>query len=167
MKRIGITIIAILFFTLASGPAVAGLFLELVVETKGITGKKDSAWTIKNHITEYASRTDKNSEINILDCETMTMYRLDTQKKVYEKSRFAPPPKQEKKIKQMFGEIVVTPTKEMRKIQGHDCVKHIVSFMMTSTDYWGAKDVKEHAELSEIGKKNKKCQKIIPITTQH
>lgn len=169
MKRMGIAIFAALFFTLVSSPAGAGLYWDSTVVTKKIPGKKDGTQKSKNYVTEYATRTENGDVINIFDCETLTMYRLNAKEKTYSKANFSTtgmPAGQQEMMQKMLGEMTVEKTDQKKTINGHECVKHVVTLMMNSTDYWVAGDMDAFTELKMIGENMSKVFEKNPMLRQ-
>jgi hypothetical protein len=100
-----------------------------------------------------------------MNFDTKVMYQINPQAKTYQQINIAEmgkPPEmkgekgqqmQQQMMKNMMGNIQVTPTQETRQIAGYNCQKYLVSGMMMNSDYWLSKDVKGYEEVKEIGKK--------------
>ncbi|MCX5881783.1 MAG: DUF4412 domain-containing protein [Deltaproteobacteria bacterium] len=168
MKKVGLMLKFLLFSVILglmiSSAAVADLYWESDQETKGMPGRPDETKVIKTYLTSYASRTEREGQITIMNFDTKIMYHINPQAKTYQQINMAEmgkPPEikdekgqmQQQMMKNMMGNIQVTPTQETRQIAGYNCQKYLVSGMMMNSDYWLSKDVKGYEELKEIGKK--------------
>jgi hypothetical protein len=168
MKKVGLMMKFLLFsFILGlmiSSAALADLYWESDQETKGIQGRPDETKVIKTYLTSYASRTEREGQITIMNFDTKIMYHINPQTKTYQQINMAEmgkPPEmkgekgqmQQQMMKNMMGNIQVTATQETRQIAGYNCQKYLVSGMMMNSDYWLSKDVKGYEEIKEIGKK--------------
>jgi hypothetical protein len=168
MKKVGLMLKLLLFSIIlglmASSAAMADLYWESDQETKGMPGRPDETKVIKTYLTAYASRTEREGQITIMNFDTKVMYQINPQAKTYQQTNMAEmgkPPEmkgekgqmQQQMMKNMMGNIQVTPTQETRQIAGYNCQKYLVSGMMMNSDYWLSKDVKGYEEVKEIGKK--------------
>jgi len=169
MKKVGLMLKYLLFSVvlglMISSVAMADLYWESDQETKGMPGRPDETKVIKTYLTEYASRTEREGQITIMNFDTKVMYQINPQAKTYQQINIAEmgkPPEmkgekgqqmQQQMMKNMMGNIQVTPTQETRQIAGYNCQKYLVSGMMMNSDYWLSKDVKGYEEVKEIGKK--------------
>ena len=168
MKKIGLMLKFLLFSVvlclMTSSVATADLYWESDQETKGMPGRPDETKVIKTSVTAYASRTEHEGQITIMNFDTKTMYHINPAAKTYQKINMAEmgkPPEikgekgqmQQQVMKSMMGNIQVTPTDEARQIAGYNCRKYLVSGMMMNSQYWLSKDVKGYEEVKEIGKK--------------
>lgn len=155
-----------LFFLglMSSSVAMADLYWESDQETKGMPGRPDETKVIKTYLTASASRTEREGQITIMNFDTKIMYHINPQAKTYQQINMAEMGKQpamkgekgqmqQQMMKNMMGNIQVTPTQETRQIAGYNCKKYLVSGMMVNSDYWLSKDVKGYEEVKEIGKK--------------
>lgn len=169
MKKVGLVLKFLLFSIIlgliTSSAAMADLYWESDQETKGMPGRPDETKVIKTYLTVYASRTEQEGQITIMDFDTKIMYHINPQAKTYQQINLAEmgkPPEmkgekgqmQQQMMKNMMGNIQVTPTQETRQIAGYNCQKYLVSGMMMNSDFWLSKDVKGYEEIKEIGKKN-------------
>ena len=168
MKKVGLMLKFLLFSIIlslmTSSFAMADLYWESDQETKGMPGRPDETKLIKTYLTEYASRTEREGQITIMNFNTKIMYHINPQAKTYQQINMAemgkPPAMkgekgqmQEQMMKSMMGNIQVTPTQETRQIAGYNCKKYLVSGMMMNSEYWLSKDVKGYEEVKAIGKK--------------
>ncbi len=167
MKKVGLVLKFLLFSIIlgmiTSSAAMADLYWESDQETKGMPGRPDETRVIKTYLTAYASRTEQEGQITIMNFDTKIMYHINPQAKTYQQINLAEmgkPPEMkgdkgqmQQMMKNMMGNIQVTPTQETRQIAGYNCQKYMVSGMMMNSDYWLSKDVKGYEEIKEIGKK--------------
>lgn len=168
MKKGGLMLNLLLFSVIlglmTSSAAMADLYWESDQETKGMPGRPDETKVIKTYLTAYASRTEREGQITIMNFDTKIMYHINPKAKTYQQINMAEmgkPPEmkgekgqmQQQMMKNMMGNIQVTPTQETRQIAGYNCQKYLVSGMMMNSDYWLSKDVKGYEEIKEIGKK--------------
>jgi hypothetical protein len=169
MKKVGLMLKyllpSVVLGLMISSAAMADLYWESDQETKGMPGRPDETKVIKTYLTEYASRTEREGQITIMNFDTKVMYQINPQAKTYQQINIAEmgkPPEmkgekgqqmQQQMMKNMMGNIQVTPTQETRQIAGYNCQKYLVSGMMMNSDYWLSKDVKGYEEVKEIGKK--------------
>jgi len=168
MKKVGFMLKFFLFSVvlclMTSSAAMADIYWESDQETKGMPGRPDETNVIKTYLTAYASRTEREGQITIMNFDTKIMYHINPQAKTYQQINMAEmgkPPEikgeksqaQQQMMKNMMGNIQVTPTEETRQIAGYNCHKYLVSGMMMNSDYWLSKDVKGYEEIKEIGKK--------------
>lgn len=168
MKKVGLMLKIVLFWgalvLMTSSAAMADLYWESDQETKGMPGRPDETRVIKTYLTAYASRTELEGQITIMNFDTKIMYHLNPKDKTYQQINMAEmgkPPEmkgekgqmQQQMMKNMMGNMQVTPTEETRQIAGYNCRKYLVSGMMMNSDYWLSKDVKGYEEVKEIGKK--------------
>ena len=168
MKKGGLMLNLLLFSVIlglmTSSAVMADLYWESDQETKGMPGRPDETKVIKTYLTAYASRTEREGQITIMNFDTKIMYHINPQAKTYQQINMAEmgkPPEmkgekgqaQQQMMKNMMGNIQVTPTQETRQIAGYNCQKYLVSGMMMNSDYWLSKDVKGYEEIKEIGKK--------------
>jgi hypothetical protein len=159
IKRIA-GLVGIMFFMVASA-AYADLYWELEQVTTGMPMQAGGAKIIKNYMTADFSRVESDDGIQILDFNTMTMYILNPGQKTYEKMNLKnmgaqmgmEDPAMQGMMKQMMGEIKVTPTGYTQKIAGYNCKKYMVSMMMVNSEYWLSKEVKGFKEVKAMGKK--------------
>ena len=74
MKKVGLMMKFLLFsFILGlmiSSAALADLYWESDQETKGIQGRPDETKVIKTYLTSYASRTEREGQITIMNFDT-------------------------------------------------------------------------------------------------
>ena len=105
----------------------------------------------KNYLTSYASRTETEGMIVIIDFDNMNMYQLDPGAKTYTKVNIVSMMGQ--MPEGMMKDMQVTPTNETRKIAGYKCKKYIVTVMGMKSEHWLSKDVKGYEEFKAIYKK--------------
>jgi hypothetical protein len=168
MKKAGLMLKFLMFSVvlglMITSVALADLYWESDQETKGMPGRADESMVIKTYLATYASRTEHGGQITIMNFDTKVMYLLNPKDKTYQQiniSEMGKPPEmkgekgkmQQQMMKNMMGDIQVTPTPETRQIAGYNCRKYLVSGMMMNSDYWLSKDVKGYEEVKEIGKK--------------
>jgi hypothetical protein len=168
MKKVSLMLKFLMFSVvlglMTSSAVMADLYWESDQETKGMPGRPDETKVIKTYLTAYASRTEREGQITIMNFDTKIMYHINPQAKTYQQINMAEmgkPPEmkgekgqmQQQMMKNMMGNIQVTPTQETRQIAGYNCQKYLVSGMMMNSDYWLSKDVKGYEEIKEIGKK--------------
>jgi hypothetical protein len=168
MKKVGLLLklllVSVFLSLMVSSVVMADLYWESDQETKGMPGRPDETKVIKTYLTAYASRTEREGQITIMNFDTKIMYHINPQAKTYQRINMAemgkPPEmkgekaqKQQQMMKNMMGNIQVTPTDESRQIAGYNCQKYLVSGMMMNSEYWLSKDVKGYEEIKEIGKK--------------
>lgn len=168
MKTIGLMLklllVSVVLGLMTSSGVMADLYWESDQETKGMPGRPDENQVVKHYLSAYASRTEREGQITIMNFDTKIMYHIDPQAKTYQRINVAEmgkPPEmkgekgqmQQQMMKNMMGNIQVTPTQETRQIAGYNCRKFLVSGMMMNSEYWLSKDVKGYEELKEIGKK--------------
>lgn len=168
MKKSGlilkITLFSVALAFMTSTAAMADLYWESEQQTKGMPGHPDETKIVKTYLTSYASRTERDGQINIMNFDTKIMYHINPQAKTYQQINLAeigkPPAMsgekgkaQQQMMKNMMGNIQVTPTDEKKQIAGYNCRKYLVSGMMMNSEYWVSKDVKGYDEVKAIGKK--------------
>jgi hypothetical protein len=170
MKKVGLMLkfllVSVILGLMISSVAMADLYWESDQETKGMPGHPDESKIVKTYLTSYASRTEREGQITIMNFDTKAMYLINPQAKTYQQIDMAEMGKmpamkgekgqqmqQQQMMKNMMGNIQVTPTEETRQIAGYNCRKYLVSGMMMNSDYWLSKDVKGYEEVKEIGKK--------------
>ncbi len=172
MKKVGsmlkFLLLSVALGLMMSSVAMADLYWESDQETKGMPGRPDETRVIKTYLASYASRTEREGQITIMNFDTKVMYQINPQAKTYQQINIAemgkPPAmkgekgqmqqkQQQQMMKNMMGNIQVTPTQETRNIAGYNCQKYLVSGMMMNSDYWLSKDVEGYEEVKEIGKK--------------
>jgi hypothetical protein len=168
MKKAGqivrLLLLSVVLAVMSSSVVLADVYWESEQETKGMPGRPDETRIIKTYLSENAFRTEREGQITIMNFDTRIMYHLNPQAKTYQQINMAEigkPPEmkgekgqmQQQMMKNMMGNIQVTPTEETRKIAGYDCKKYQVSGMMMNSDYWLSKDVKGYDEVKEIGKR--------------
>jgi len=168
MKKIGVMVkfllVSVTLCLMISSAAMADLYWESNQEIKGMPGRPDETTVIKTYLTAYASRTERDGQITIMNFDTKMMYHINPQAKTYQQINMAEMGKmpeikgekgqmQQQMMKNMMGNIQVTPTQETRQIAGYNCQKYLVSGMMMNSEYWLSKDVKGYEEIKEIGKK--------------
>ncbi|RTZ99852.1 MAG: hypothetical protein DSY90_00090 [Deltaproteobacteria bacterium] len=158
-------ILSVLFVALlASVPlAGAGIYFESTQVSQGVPGQTDGPQTVRNYLTEHASRAETADRIIITNYDTGVMYQIDPQAKTYREINLAGMgmPKMEAKesealqgmLKKMMGRLTVVPTGETKEIAGYPCRKYLVKIMMMHSEYWVSKKVPGYAELMTIGKK--------------
>jgi hypothetical protein len=170
MKKVGLMVrfwlYSVVLGLMITSSAMADLYWESDQETKGMPGgRPDETRVIKTYLTAYASRTEqREGQITIMNFDTKIMYIINPEAKTYQQINMAEmgkPPEmkgekgqmQQQMMKNMMGNIQVTPTQETKQIAGYNCQKYLVSGMMMNSDYWLSKDVKGYDEIKEIGKK--------------
>jgi len=168
MKKAGLMfrllLLSVILVFMTSSAAMADLYWESEQETKGMPGRPDESKIIKTYLSANAFRTEREGQISIMNFDTKIMYHINPQAKTYQKINMAEigkPPEmkgdkanmQQQMMKNMMGNIQVTPTQETRQIAGYNCQKYQVTGMMMNSDYWLSKDVKGYDEIKEIGKK--------------
>ena len=88
MKNVGLMMKFLLFsFILGlmiSSAAVADLYWESDQETKGIQGRRDETKVIKTYLTSYASRTEREGQITIMNFDTKILYHINPQTTTYQ-----------------------------------------------------------------------------------
>jgi hypothetical protein len=151
------------FFIFFTVPVYADLFWQNIQETKEFPGQPDEVQTVDYYFTPNASRTEIGNMATIMDFDSMMLYQLDNQAKIYYKidlntmghmagegehaEAFS------KMMKQMMGETRIIPTNETRKIADYDCRKYNLQVMMVEIEYWVTQDIDHYKELKEIGGK--------------
>lgn len=170
MKKAGLIlnflVVSVVLGLVLSSVAMADLYWESDQETKGMPGHPDEVKIIKTYLSSYASRTEREGQITVMNFDTKVMYLINPKDKTYQRINMAEMGKmpemkgdkgqmqqQQQMMKSMMGNMQVTPTDETRQIAGYNCRKYLVSGMMMKSDYWLSKDVKGYEEVKEIGKK--------------
>jgi hypothetical protein len=154
-------IMAILFIP---GLAFADLYWESEQVTKGVQGQSDQTQIVKNYMTDYASRTEMEDRVTIMDFDKMVIYQLNPAAKTYVKNNMKdigrPPGMKDEEVKafqemmrKMIGEVKVVPTNEKKKIAGYNCTKYELGMMATQSEYWLSKEVKGYEEMKTVGRK--------------
>lgn len=171
MKKISlpmtVLVVCVMGVVFSATSSRADLYWESIVETTGMSGKPDSSHGTKNYMTSYASRSDNVNRIVIMNFEEKTMIQMNPSQKTYHQTHLGEAPKppmlikdekaaaKEKMMKQMLGNIKVTPTEETRKIGEYSCKKYLVSGMMMNSEYWLSKEVTGYDEMQQIIEKLK------------
>ncbi len=156
-----IAVTAILVFT---GLAHADLYWESEQVTKGVQGQPDQTQIVKNYMTDYASRTEMEDRVTIMDFDKMVIYQLNPAAKTYVKNNMKeigrPPGMKDEEaqafqemMRKMIGEVKVVPTNEKKKIAGYNCTKYDLAMMATRSEYWLSKEVKGYEEMKTVGRK--------------
>jgi hypothetical protein len=146
------------------GLAFADLYWESEQVTKGVQGQPDETQIVKNYMTDYASRTDMEDRVTIMDFDKMVIYQLDLAAKTYVKNNMKdigrPPGMKDEEaqafqemVRKMIGEVKVVPTNEKKKIAGYNCIKYELAMMATRSEYWLSKEVKGYEEMKIVGRK--------------
>ena len=154
-------VMAVLIFP---GLALADLYWESEQVTKGVQGQPDQTQTVKNYMTDSASRTDMGDHVTIMDFDKKVIYQLNPTSKTYMKSDMkdigTPPGLKDEEaqayqemMRKMIGEVKVVPTNEKKKIAGYNCTRYELAMMATRSEYWLSKEVKGYEEMKAIGRK--------------
>jgi hypothetical protein len=167
MKK-GRKFVKIIFVVMAlvifQGLARADLYWESEQVTKGVQGQPDRTQTVKNYMTDSASRTDMGDHVTIMDFDKKVIYQLNPTAKTYIKSDMKdigrPPGMKDEEaqafqemMRKMIGEVKVVPTNEKKKIAGYNCTKYELAMMATRSEYWLSKEVKGYEEMKAVGRK--------------
>jgi len=168
----------LMFFLAISPSAYSDLYWECVVVTGGapeglpkdlpkevrdqmLDQFKPRTETAKYYLTAYASRSETNDMIMIVEFDTMTMYQINLNDKTYTKVSST---EMEQMTAGMTEDMKVTPTNETKKISGYNCKKYKVTVMGLESEHWLSKDVKGYKEFKAISekiyKKNKKLRQM-------
>lgn len=154
-------------FLIISPAAHADLFWESIQVTAGVPGQPDETITVKNYLTEKASRIEMGKQITIMNFDSGKIYQMSQEDMTCtetdmnaiggmpdmgEEGAQAMQQVQEM-MKQMLSTIQITPTNETQNIAGYKCRKYNVTFMMTTSEYWASQEVEGYGELKAIGKK--------------
>ncbi|HAA03787.1 MAG TPA: hypothetical protein DCZ69_19450 [Syntrophobacteraceae bacterium] len=156
--------------------AYADLYWETEQVSQGVPGKQGPA-IVKHYYTSKASRQDlADGKIMITDFEAKTVYQIDPATKTYSVMNLADlggakemegmPADQRKMMESMMGSMQITPTNDTKTINGYNCRKYLMNFMMTSGEYWVSKDVKGLDELKSISEKTAKIYEGNPMLKQ-
>lgn len=167
-------------FLIISPAAHADLFWESIQETAGVPGQPDETITVKNYLTEKASRIEMGKQITIMNFDSGKIYQMSQEDMTCtetdmnaiggmpdmgEEGAQAMQQVQEM-MKQMLSTIQITPTNETQNIAGYKCRKYNVTFMMTTSEYWASQEVEGYGELKAIGKKTADIFKDNPMLKQ-
>jgi Domain of unknown function (DUF4412) len=158
------TIFVLMVILVFPGLALADLYWESEQVSKGVQGQPDETQTVKNYMTEYASRTDMENRVTIMDFDKMVIFQLNPADKTYVKNNMKdigrPPGMKEEEVqafqemmRKMIGEVKVVPTNEKKKIAGYNCVKYELGMMATHSEYWLSKEVNGYEEMKTVGRK--------------
>jgi hypothetical protein len=154
--------------------AHADVYWETEQVTQGVQGQPPGPTIMKHYYTSKASRADlADGKIMITDFDTKTFYQVDPATKTYSvmsleemggtKEMASMPAEQRKMMEAMMGSMQITPTNETKTINGYKCNKYLMSFMMTTGEYWVSKDVKGLDELKRIAEKTRKLYEGNPM----
>ncbi len=156
--------LAVMAIVVFPGLAAADLYWESEQVTKGVQGQPDQTLMVKNYMTDYASRTDMEDRVTIMDFDKMVIYQLNPAAKTYMKNNMKdvgrPPGMKDEEVqafqemmKKMIGEVEVVPTNEKKKIASYNCTKYELTMMATQSEYWLSKEVKGYEEMKALGRK--------------
>ena len=154
-----------LFAGLCAPSAYADLYFETANVSTNPHNKHQSTTTLKYFFNSNASRLEfGNSKTYILDHKAMKLFSLDPKTKTYTELNVGELPglpdtsgagKQTIMDEAMTAVLAVqvTPTDEMRTIEGYNCRKYNVNLVLVNGEYWISKDVKGYRELKALGAK--------------
>jgi hypothetical protein len=154
-----------LFAGFCSTSARADLYFETANISTSMPHQQKSATTLKYYFNSSASRVEfGNGKVYILDYNAMKLFSLDPGAKTYTELNIGtlpglPDPSCSGKQKVMdeaisaMMAIQVTPTNEMKTIEGYECRRYNVNLPMVNGEYWVSKDVKGYRELKAMGAK--------------
>ena len=164
--------LALIFFLTLLPMAYADLYWVSVVKTGGtpkglpenlpkevrdqmLAQFKSETHTQKNYLTSYASRTETEQGIMIMDFESMMMYQLKPKNKTYTKINMKSMMEGQmgEMAKKMAEDSKVTRTNDTKKINGYQCRKYIVTIMGSENEYWMSKDVEGFREFEALNEK--------------
>lgn len=155
-SRIINTIMVVMWLMLCASNALADLHWISSQETKGVPDQPDETVIVNSYLKNNVMRIEEEELIIIIDYNTMMMYQLNTVDKTYSKmdlNEMHGISSEELKIMQaMMGNVKLAATDEEKTIAGYKCKKYIVSFMITSNEYWVSKEVKGYEEFRSLGK---------------
>jgi hypothetical protein len=164
-------------FLIGVSSAFADLYWESEQVTQGVKGQPPGPSIMKSYYTDKASRIElADGKIVIMDFDKKLVYSLDPAAKTYSqmdmnemggsKQMANMPAEQRKMMESMMQNMQITPTAETKVINGYNCKKYMVSFMMMNSEYWLSKDVKGYDELKAIGAKMAKSFEGNPMLKQ-
>ena len=125
------------------------------VRDKMLARFKKETHTQKQYLTPYASRTETEQGIMIMDFRSMTLYQLNPKNKTYTKINIESmmEGKMGKMAKKMTENLKTIRTNETKKIDGYQCRKYIVKIMGSENEYWMSKDVEGFREFEALNEK--------------
>ncbi|MEM5786595.1 MAG: DUF4412 domain-containing protein [Syntrophobacteraceae bacterium] len=162
----------------AAPAARADIYWENENISQGIPGQKDGVTLQKNYFTATAARIETgDGKILITDYDTMMLYNLNPADKTYSvidlNQPIGVPPKMSGPDKERMGKMMgqmmqirITPTDEIKTIQGYKCRKYLADIAMVQGIYWVSKDVKGYQELRAIGAKLASAAERNPMLRQ-
>jgi hypothetical protein len=154
-----------LFAGLCAPSVNADLYFETENISTNIPNQTNGASTLKNYFTSNASRVELSSgKVYILDYNAMKLFSLDPKAKTYTELGIGKlpglPDKSGAGKQKLMDEAItavlaiqVTPTDEMKTIEGYKCRKYNVNLGIVNGEYWVSKDVKGYQELKTLGAK--------------
>ena len=154
-----------LFAGLFAPSAKADLYFESENVSTNIPNQPNGTAIQKNYFTSNRSRFEMgNGKVFILDYKAMKMFSLDSKAKTYTELNLGQvpglpenmPAANKEKVGELMGAILaihITPTNEVKTIEGYQCRKYNANFAGMNGEYWVSKDVKGYQELKAVGSK--------------
>lgn len=155
-----------LFAGLWASSANADLYFETVNVTTNLPHQQTATTTLKYYFNSKASRVELgNGKAYIFNYDAMKLFSLDAKARTFTEinlggqlpglPNISGSGKQKAMDEAMAAvmAIQITPTNEMKTIEGYKCRKYNVNLPMVSGEYWVSKDVKGCRELKALGTK--------------
>jgi hypothetical protein len=158
--------IMVLFAGLWAPSAKADLYFETVNISTNLPHQPKGTTTLKYYFNSKASRVELgNGKVYILDFDAMKLFSLDAKARNFTELNLGGElpglpdisvPGKQKVLDEAMAAVLaiqITPTNEMKTIEGYKCRKYNVNLAMVSGEYWVSKDVKGCRELKALGTK--------------
>jgi hypothetical protein len=154
-----------LFAVLFAPSAKADLYFESENVSTNLPNQPNGTAIQKNYFTSNRSRIEMgNGKVFILDYNAMKLFTLDSRAKTYTELNLGEvpglpedmPAANKEKMAELMGAVLaihVTPTNEVKTIEGYQCRKYNANLATMNGEYWVSKDVKGYKELKAMGAK--------------
>jgi len=162
---------------LCAPPARADLYWETESVWTNMPHRHNGTSVQKYYFTSKASRLElSGGKAFILNYDTMELYSLDTKKKTCTELNLANLPQlvdnpspRNKKLDKVLGSVFglqVTPTDEMRTIEGYRCRRYNIRLAILIGEYWVSEEVGGYQELKELGARVESVAERSPMLRQ-
>jgi hypothetical protein len=158
-------VFALLFF-IAS--VQADLYFETEQVSRGIPGQPDGTAVLKQYFSSDATMIDLGDRITIMNFKEKMVYDLEKASRTYTSNAIdkmgmesfgieAEGEEQNALLQTMLQTMAqnskVTPTSEVKTIQGYKCRKYVIDIMMTSSQYWVTREFTGYDEMKSIAER--------------
>ena len=161
-SRISAFVVGLLLISVST--VWGGVYFETLEKSSGIPNQEDKTRTLKQYISDSAMRIEAPDRITIVDINTLTMYDLDPETKMYVPTDIKKLGNMTDILGEQGGDLLnefmnqlgnqqtVTPTHETATIAGFQCRKYLVNHVMAQGEYWLSDQVEGVEELQKFGK---------------